>query len=145
MSEHTKEPWAVATDSPNEYWKGDGTEVYSDKYGRIAETSINRLSPLDQCQANARRIVACVNACAGIENKELEAVTYAQLLESHRFYEQQCRSLQSANAELVEALVWLSSAAGDSNDSQYGTLSASWVKEIADAALAKHKASGVKP
>lgn len=34
------------------------------------------------------------------------------------------------------ALECLKSAAGDSNDCQYGTLSASWVKDIASEALA---------
>lgn len=46
------------------------------------------------------RIVACVNACAEIENKELEAVSYAQLLESHQFLK---RQVASADV-LVEAL-----------------------------------------
>jgi len=56
MSEHTKEPWT------------------SDECGNIGagepEYILGMVSELPE--ANAKRIVACVNACAGMTNEELE-------------------------------------------------------------------------
>lgn len=60
MSEHTKEPWRV-----------ERTGVYSDAgkcvMGAVCGDPIRATS-----EANARRIVACVNACAGIRTEALE-------------------------------------------------------------------------
>lgn len=63
MSNHTKEPWTL-----------DGRTVYAlDKKGVnifsawVQGTNISD----DELTSNARRIVACVNACEGIETDEL--------------------------------------------------------------------------
>lgn len=55
---HTKEPWIVA--------HGSGTLIIVD--GRVPAIA---MTIGDGQEANARRIVACVNACAGIETERL--------------------------------------------------------------------------
>lgn len=62
MSAHTKEPWVVR----------HGTAVMDAQGVKIGSAiSVSRI--YDQNQANAQRIVACVNACAGIDQAALEA------------------------------------------------------------------------
>lgn len=61
QSVHTPEPWSVE----------HSTEVYGPNSRHIADCSQSDFTLLMN-QANAHRIVACVNACAGIENEELE-------------------------------------------------------------------------
>ena len=68
MSNHTPEPWRVGrpfnvvSDTPvPEMGGSDAVEYYG---GHLIGESI--------IEANARRIVACVNACAGMRNDELE-------------------------------------------------------------------------
>lgn len=62
MSEYTKEPWHAS-----------GYEVQQDNGSTICNMSGWKNQALTK--ANARRIVACVNACAGIETHELELMT----------------------------------------------------------------------
>lgn len=64
---HTKEPWEAKAD-PSYY--GIVSEICAmEKF--IA--SLGGVCSPDEVEANARRIVACVNACAGITNEALEA------------------------------------------------------------------------
>ena len=72
---HTPEPWHVTTGS-----------IYSPTGATIAHMHRepergNTIRPVERDE-NARHIVACVNACAGIENPEAlpEALTAAQNL-----------------------------------------------------------------
>lgn len=73
MSEHTKEPWHVVDADI-----GDATTRYiDDEPGADGErdyylATVEHGDPVE-LEANARRIVACVNACAGISNEALEA------------------------------------------------------------------------
>jgi hypothetical protein len=63
VSEHTKEPW--------DYVEGKTLihiESIPDGHSHIASVPRNN-------EANARRIVACVNACAGLDIEILEAIT----------------------------------------------------------------------
>lgn len=63
---HTKEPWEAKAD-PSYY--GIVSEIYAmEKF--IA--SLGGVCSPDEVEANARRIVACVNACVGITNEALE-------------------------------------------------------------------------
>lgn len=73
MQEHTKEPW--------EYWENDRTgfgvkmpRKNKTRFGAEPYAVIGGFEPddLDEMKANARRIVACVNACAGISTESLE-------------------------------------------------------------------------
>ena len=74
MSDHTKEPWsyrrADGIDSPS----SEDYKIFSDDGALVAETFelIGKHRATDQ-HANARRIVACVNACAGIPDEKLES------------------------------------------------------------------------
>ena len=68
---HTKEPWKTGTNgAPLYWWSGQVIgSIEGDSEGVIATCNQN-YSELST--SNARRIVACVNACAGIETEELE-------------------------------------------------------------------------
>lgn len=72
MSEHTKEPWNVA----EEAFDNDGIHesVIRGLDGRAAIAVTLEFGPNNpgMREANARRIVACVNACAGISTENLE-------------------------------------------------------------------------
>lgn len=59
MSEHTKEPW-------RHVGQGDIVGANDDD---VCAVYFHSQRPVD---ANARRIVACVNACAGISTEKLE-------------------------------------------------------------------------
>ncbi len=64
---HTKEPWEARRD-PSYY--GIVSEIYAgDKF----ILSIGGVHSPSELEANTKRIVACVNACAGITNEALEA------------------------------------------------------------------------
>ena len=66
---HTPEPWEAKTPCPGECcWTLQ--RAVEDEYGLKTEISSPELS-----QEDARRIVACVNACAGIETYALELMT----------------------------------------------------------------------
>jgi hypothetical protein len=70
MSEHTKEPWTLAYSDDDPY----GPIKVCGKYGAIAKLWLDDAPVPDfnaQQQANGDRIVACVNACAGIPTADL--------------------------------------------------------------------------
>lgn len=75
-TEHTPEPWFVV-DQP---W-GDGTWVNAGSpdphhEGFVTDCEdINGDVDKDTARINARRIVACVNACAGLSNEFLSVAT----------------------------------------------------------------------
>ena len=65
MSEYTKEPWRTDADA------GFPSDIHCAITGAlIASTHSN--GTVSDANANARRIVACVNACAGISTAALE-------------------------------------------------------------------------
>ncbi|QHF00529.1 hypothetical protein LCG56_27500 (plasmid) [Pseudomonas cannabina pv. alisalensis] len=72
MSEHTKEPWKIGY-SPDQCITVIGTRsdlawVFNPAAG-LKDTSRSHAED----EANARRIVACVNACQGLDTGDLEA------------------------------------------------------------------------
>lgn len=94
MSKHTKEPWR--TDAPSGF-PGDvmaGKEM-------IARTTITDQS---NAKANARRIVACVNACDGIPTDELERKGLP--LYMHETLTEQRDELLAAGADDIRAAGW---------------------------------------
>lgn len=102
---HTKEPWFSDGEC---IWRRNPRELYQNGGGVAGDKPIAIVNkgwhgeeengyPVFE---NAKRIVACVNACAEIENKELEAVSYTQLLESHHLLQNQVALAEA----LVEAL-----------------------------------------
>ena len=65
MNTHTPEPWAAVRNTA--YWE-IGTEIdgyYANRIGDVCATDPNHPDAGKQ-EANATRIVACVNACKGI-------------------------------------------------------------------------------
>lgn len=78
-TKHTPEPWVVSAAGYGD-WKFEGgfngTIVGKDKQVVFAGPSsfkALRGETEEQATANAKRIVACVNACAGISNEDLES------------------------------------------------------------------------
>lgn len=60
MTEHTKEPWKAVTDCPGKCcWHIEPVNVEFPRW-------FDRINLPEISESDARRIVACVNACAGI-------------------------------------------------------------------------------
>lgn len=70
MSTHSKEPWAIRDDSLVIYSEAVG-DVYVYEIADLGATATD--FPQDVIAANARRIVACINVCEGIDTFMLEA------------------------------------------------------------------------
>lgn len=69
-NQHTPEPWKfLEQPEPNEYCL-----VTNDGLKWVIALQINGDLMPDQQKANARRIVACVNACAGLDTELLEQI-----------------------------------------------------------------------
>ena len=97
MTQHTPEPWAT---------------TQSIAYASIRDASGNLIA--DTCfsscngdvelgEANARRIVACVNACEGIPTDDLEDTKLLPMLDSYGVAIQQRDDLQAQVDELLKA------------------------------------------
>lgn len=65
MSEHTKEPWRTGVYDEESGW----VDLYSDSNDEGLPIGSTRHA---NSEANARRIVACVNACVGVDTERLE-------------------------------------------------------------------------
>lgn len=66
-TDHTPEPWLYHRYNHNDF------SIEKDEAGLVANIAdLKDNSPLVN-EANARRIVACVNYCAGISTEELES------------------------------------------------------------------------
>lgn len=61
MSEHTKEPWSI-----NEWLQPDSSIAIGAIGTPLIARVISRDVSINEQKANASRIIACVNACAGI-------------------------------------------------------------------------------
>lgn len=75
MSDHTKEPWHVGSLNDALYiTAGQPPATTNDcpNHNAERETIARLFGTYPEADANARRIVACVNACAGIPNEVLE-------------------------------------------------------------------------
>lgn len=72
MSEHTKEPWQFASpeDDIDDTWLVMCSGPY--EVAHIARRYKNGIRNVATEEANAIRIVACINACAGVETDWLE-------------------------------------------------------------------------
>lgn len=93
MSEHTKEPWSV--------YEGEQIHGVIDSEGKhLAEMwQRKQYNSLE----NARRIVACVNACAGIDTERLEAPggiaeIIAKYREENKELRKKCTGIQTLQA-----------------------------------------------
>lgn len=94
---HTQEPWDT-----------DGTAVYQHGYGHIAIAPRHKLGTggAKQSELNLRRIVACVNACQGI-NPEVVPEMVGVLEKIQRVFEETAvilnQAQQPAGAMAMEA------------------------------------------
>jgi hypothetical protein len=95
MSEHTKEPWKV---TKNRNYTG----IYAEAGGPMVLASMNDIHIA--CKPNAERIVACVNACAGISTEELEEVIFKQRVDAVFAREMAIGNLADQRDELLDAL-----------------------------------------
>lgn len=104
MSEHTKEPWRVGQ-FHSVLGKISETEIFDSEIFAdvIASTRTAPMHP--EAKANARRIVACVNACAGIETEKLEAVAFLSphLPDGHKDAAIEIAALRTQRDELLAA------------------------------------------
>lgn len=83
-------------------------------------------------EEKARRIAACVNACAGIVNPEIKI---PQLKDALIESVEQLQKAEQQNAKLLATLQWLHDACGEGNEGE--TLAAHWVKYITSKAINK--------
>ena len=117
MSDHTPEPWRLRIeDYGDEIWfGGDGEGMATVEAGEpyphsqsIAYIGLNRKSEPEESpeyQANARRIVACVNACAGILTEVIESFDGVQdVLSSWKTQQRELTALRQQVADLRAAL-----------------------------------------
>ena len=109
MGEHTKEPWKAA------YEEGDDAElwIYNSEVGskQYAIGVLFSLNP--SAEKDASRIVACVNACAGISNEELELHNVKPVKAASDYIsslEAQLAESQRQNAELRGVMQRISNA-----------------------------------
>lgn len=88
---HTREPWAR-----------DGDEVWADndcEHHPVATAHHgNGCRSEQEAIGNARRIVACVNACAGIPNEQLECdnLEFIRIFNEHNMLKKQRDELRAA-------------------------------------------------
>ncbi len=78
MNKHTKEPWILRDGDDMECEKVITTKIRDNTHVIPIvqiETDWTGKVGIEQ-KENARRIIACVNACAGIETDKLEAVAF---------------------------------------------------------------------
>jgi hypothetical protein len=99
MSEHTKEPWSI-----NEWPQPDSTIAIGAVGTPLICRVIFRNVSINEQKANARRIVACVNACAGIPTIDLE-VDNPTLLTMLKERAELIRQLDELRKELDKLLV----------------------------------------
>lgn len=95
MSEHTKGPWAVNFTKFSEVRAENGAVI----------AHCVKLTSLTNLEANARRIVACVNACEGISTEHLEnSLPIVELVGRHSEALREIEALKAERAELAGAL-----------------------------------------
>ncbi len=104
MSEHTPGPWTVNPECLTAVIKAGGSKK---SIANATDFSPNcSSSEYDERDANARRIVVCVNACEGLSSEALErlgTLDRASVAAAARRNEMVIR-LHESNAELLEAL-----------------------------------------
>lgn len=95
---HTKEPWEVYEDCPR-IASGNARNVRKSTYGTYESNSLIDDSGEFFNPADARRIIACVNACAGVPNEILEDVNSSERELLHHFV-----AMKNQRDELLAAL-----------------------------------------
>lgn len=108
--QHTPEPWAIHEDASGDIFISGSDHTYITEIGNPDE---------DGAAADARRIVACVNACRGLPTDELEqkglvAAVGNQLLELERQRDDWQKALGTVLATIpVAEIIRASGTVGD--------------------------------
>ena len=108
MSKHTPEPWF--------YHRQGFSTVYIE--ARIGGGMLQEIAACGPCQdgteqqdENARRIVACVNACAGVDTDLLEAGELDKptmlVIQENKDLKHRCDELLAALEDAVETIEWI--------------------------------------
>lgn len=97
MSEHTKEKWRVELRNYKLSDTGDYEGVVEIRAGDRKRPIIEIFDESDEMEANACRIVACVNACAGLSNEMLDNICMISGSIAGRFAEQRDYASQLEN------------------------------------------------
>ena len=82
-SKHTPEPWKVGPTNPGRIYRDSGS---LSKIGNPIARANVAIWPEGQEDANAARIVACVNACAGMADPEEEIAALREVAEAARAF-----------------------------------------------------------
>ena len=135
MSKHTPEPWKINHDDSTEEWSivtnqhGSIVANVNEETGPELAGSIPVMRKMPGME-NARRIVACVNACAGLPAEQLEVSPLGGVLNGVAGLIAQRDELLAA----LEIIVASEEFHGDSFVCDFGTL-----QGVAGAAIAKAK------
>lgn len=125
---HTPEPWIIPS-GEHHITSAANDEVR--KYWCITTRDTGRHYPPEVSNANARRIVACINACAGFSTEDLEIAPEKSLHNLALFSKQ----LNEQREELLEALENMVSMMDSGDEHGHGS---EWYKK-AKSAIAKAK------
>lgn len=105
MSKHTPEPWVMSTKADGNWWH---ISAGNQAIAAVHAASKKRNEPYaSMFEANARRIIACVNACAGLPTEQLESSPLGGVLNG-------VASLIAQRDELLAALEGVLAVVGDS-------------------------------
>lgn len=109
MSGHTKEPWRVRDESEKGFgvWVDAPEAMVSNPGGRSYPRQILEDEEYPEKLADARRIVACVNACAGVPTEILQSWLNppdGQMGLPHGPWHRHLVALGAERAELLAAL-----------------------------------------
>lgn len=96
MSEHTKEPWHTRR-LPHDVWAENGRHICDCQLLLVEDAR-------QESEANARRIVACVNACQRLNTDLLERVTSNGGFGIHPRPQERIEELEQQRDELLTAL-----------------------------------------
>jgi len=139
MSEHTKEPWRLGL-YPEEMHGKESVLVDLADDRKYVLLTCNLNFPAD-ARANARRIVACVNACAEIPTDDLEesSMTILQYMEDQ--YADKLELAKQQRDELLDELKNIADARRFNKEHfENDTSFADWAQSRARFAIAKSEA-----
>ena len=115
MSDHTPGPWAVNFTKFSEVRAENGAVI----------ARCLKLTSLTNLEANARRIVACVNACEGVSTKHLENnLPIRELVTRHNGVLREIEALKAERVGLVDDINALKDEIQSQRDKILGLASA---------------------
>lgn len=115
MSDHTPGPWAVNFTKFSEVRAENGAVI----------ARCLKLTSLTNLEANARRIVACVNACEGVSTKHLENnLPIRELVTRHNEVLREIEALKAERVGLVDDINALKDEIQSQRDKILGLASA---------------------